>query len=118
MPTAKASAFSAGLERLSKINCVIMTCAIAKSTFYYCMARKLTLPNGENCSLAELETAVGCAPSRQSHVRLQAIRSLWLAGALGIEAQRALVKPPTDASSETWIYLAMINLMVHRLKPG
>ena len=22
------------------------------------------------------------------------------------------------ASSETWIYLAMINLMVHRLKPG
>ena len=43
-----------------------------------CMARKPKQPNGENCSLAELETAVGCAPSRQSHIRLQALRSLLL----------------------------------------
>ncbi|MGC8552395.1 MAG: IS630 family transposase [Phycisphaerae bacterium] len=59
------------------------------------MARKPTQPNGENCSLVELETAATCAPSRQSHIRLQAIRSLLLGVEPGIVAQLAMVKPRT-----------------------
>lgn len=59
------------------------------------MARRRLQPNGENCSLAELEIAVSCAPSRQSHIRLQAIRSLLLGVVPDIVAELALVEPRT-----------------------
>jgi transposase len=40
------------------------------------MARQATLPNAENCSLAELETAMKCSPRLPAFVRMQAIRAL------------------------------------------
>jgi transposase len=39
---------------------------------------KLTMPNAENCSLAELNVAAHAAPTKQSHNRLMAIRELLL----------------------------------------
>lgn len=36
------------------------------------------MPNAENCTLAELETAAGAAVSKRSHVRLMAIKALLL----------------------------------------
>jgi len=42
------------------------------------MARQLNMPNGENCTLAELETAAGAAVSKRSHVRMMAIKALLL----------------------------------------
>ncbi len=42
------------------------------------MSRQAHMPNPENCSLAELETAINCAPARQSHVRLTAIHALLI----------------------------------------
>lgn len=38
----------------------------------------MTLPNPENCSLAELETAMKCAPTRQSFARIFAIRTILM----------------------------------------
>lgn len=42
------------------------------------MARGPNMPNGENCTLAELETAAGAAVSKRSHVRLMAMKALLL----------------------------------------
>jgi transposase len=42
------------------------------------MARQLNMPNAENCTLAELETAAGASVSRRSHVRMMAIKALLL----------------------------------------
>jgi transposase len=39
---------------------------------------KVTMPNAENCSLAELNVAAQAAPTKQSHNRLMAIRALLL----------------------------------------
>ena len=39
---------------------------------------KLIMPNAENCSIAELDTAAKAAPSKRSHNRLMAIRALLL----------------------------------------
>jgi hypothetical protein len=39
---------------------------------------KLTMPNAENCSLAELHVAAQAAPTKQSHIHLMAIRALSL----------------------------------------
>ena len=36
------------------------------------------MPNAENCTLAELETAAGAAVSKRSHVRMMAIKALFL----------------------------------------
>jgi transposase len=36
------------------------------------------MPNGENCSLAELQTAMGTAPTQEAHVRLACMRALLL----------------------------------------
>ena len=41
------------------------------------MSRPANMPNAENCSLAELETAAKAAASRRSHVRLMAIKTLF-----------------------------------------
>lgn len=42
------------------------------------MARRPLQPNAENCSMAELQTAIKCAPTRNSCHRLQAIKALLL----------------------------------------
>ena len=42
------------------------------------MARQATFPNAENCSLAELETAMKCSPRQPGFIRMQAIRALIL----------------------------------------
>src|SRR4030042_5285151 len=42
------------------------------------MARPPNMPNAENCSLAELDTAAGAAASKRSHVRLMAVKALLL----------------------------------------
>jgi hypothetical protein len=39
---------------------------------------KLTMPNAENCSLAELNVTAQAAPTKQGHNRLMAIRALLL----------------------------------------
>ncbi len=82
------------------------------------MARKPTLPNGENCSLAELEAAAGSAPSRQSHIRLQAIRSLLLGVAPDIVARLALVKPRTLAVWVGKFNTSGIDALIDQSRPG
>lgn len=42
------------------------------------MARQTIMPNGENCSLTELETAMGAAPTQKAFVRLSCMRALLL----------------------------------------
>lgn len=42
------------------------------------MARRPNMPNAENCTLAELQTAASAAVSKRSHVRLMAIKALLL----------------------------------------
>ena len=42
---------------------------------------KLTMPNAENCSLAELNVAAQAAPTKQSHIRLT---SGWLLNLNGL----------------------------------
>ena len=42
------------------------------------MAAKLLMPNGENCSLAELETAAYAAPTQKAYRRLWCMRTLLL----------------------------------------
>ena len=42
------------------------------------MGPKPTQPNVENCSLAELDLAVACGPSKRAHFRMLAIKSLLL----------------------------------------
>ena len=42
------------------------------------MSRQPNMPNAENCSLAELETAAGATVSLRSHVRIMAIKALLL----------------------------------------
>jgi transposase len=42
------------------------------------MARKPIMPNGENCSLAELETSANAAPTQKAFVRLSCMRALLL----------------------------------------
>jgi len=42
------------------------------------MSRQPNMPNAENCSLAELDTAAGAAVSLRSHVRMMAIKALLL----------------------------------------
>ena len=42
------------------------------------MARRPNMPNPENCSLQELETAAGAAVSKRSHNRMMAIKALFL----------------------------------------
>ncbi len=42
------------------------------------MARPPNMPNAENCTLAELETAAGAAVSKRSHIRLMAMKALLL----------------------------------------
>jgi transposase len=44
------------------------------------MSRLANMPNGENCSLAELNIAAGAVASRRSHVRMMAIKALLLGG--------------------------------------
>lgn len=42
------------------------------------MARRPNMPNAENCTLAELETAAGAAVSKRSHVRMMVVKALLL----------------------------------------
>jgi transposase len=42
------------------------------------MARMPNMPNGENCSLAELQIAAGSAPSQKAFIRLSCMRALLL----------------------------------------
>jgi len=42
------------------------------------VARQPNIPNAENCTLAELETAAGAAPSRRSYARMMAVKALIL----------------------------------------
>jgi transposase len=42
------------------------------------MARPPNMPNGENCSLVELEESAMAAPSRRTHARMMAIKALLL----------------------------------------
>ena len=42
------------------------------------MGPKPTQPNAENCSLAELDTAIACGPSKRAYFRMLAIKSLLL----------------------------------------
>jgi len=51
------------------------------------MAKPLVIPNGENCSMSELEVASGAAATLKSHRRLMAIRALIL----GISHEQAAV---------------------------
>lgn len=82
------------------------------------MTRKPTQPNGENCSLAELETAATCAPCRQSHIRLQAIRSLLLGVERGIVAQLAMVKPRTLSVWVGRFNASGIDGLIDKSRPG
>ena len=41
------------------------------------MGRHLTVPNSENASLAELETAMHCTPRRRAALRIRAIWALF-----------------------------------------
>jgi transposase len=82
------------------------------------MARKPTQPNVENCSLAELEKAVVCAPSRQSHLRLQSIRSLLMGVEPGIVARLALVKPRTLSCWVNKFNASGIDGLIDRPRPG
>lgn len=59
------------------------------------MARKPPQPNAQNCSLAELETAAGCAPNRASYDRLTAIRSLLLGVEHAVAAKLVMVNART-----------------------
>lgn len=64
------------------------------------MARLATIPNGENCSAAELKTAAQAAPTRRSNVRLTAIRALLL----DVEhAQVATIFGVTRRTLSTWV---------------
>jgi transposase len=51
------------------------------------MARQALKPNPENCSLAELETAIKAAPTQRSAFRLQAIKALFLGAEHDLVAQ-------------------------------
>ena len=42
------------------------------------MARLSNMPNGENCSRAELHTAAQAAVSKRSHIRMMAVKALLL----------------------------------------
>lgn len=64
------------------------------------VSRRPIMPNLENASLAELETACGAAPYREGHDRMMAIRAL----ALGIPpAQVALLHQVTPRTLTHWI---------------
>jgi len=64
------------------------------------MSRERTLPNEENCSLKELETAIECSTSIQSHSRLICIRALLR----GHEFEDVLdIFNVTDRALENWI---------------
>jgi len=61
---------------------------------------KLTMPNAENCSWADLNVAAQAAPTKQSHIRLMAIRALLL----GIwHAQVAALFSQTRQTLSHWI---------------
>jgi transposase len=82
------------------------------------MARRALQPNPENCSLRELETAIKCAPTRQSCHRMQAVKALLLG------AQHEFVGQLYSVTRQTllvWIkaFNAQgIDGLVEKAKPG
>ena len=64
------------------------------------MSRERSLPNTENCSPTELEKAIECATSLQSHTRLLAIRSLLLGHEFD---DMCILFRVTDRTMETWV---------------
>ncbi len=58
------------------------------------------MPNSENCTLAELETAAGAAVSKRSHVRMMAIKALLLG--IAYEQVAALYAVPEKTLSR-WV---------------
>lgn len=82
------------------------------------MVRKPTMPNAENCSLAELETAANCAPKRNAFVRLTAIRVL-LQG-IGHE-QVAMIFAVSRRTLQNWVRKfndAGIDGLIDKPRPG
>lgn len=64
------------------------------------MARKATLPNAENCSLAEIETAMTCSPTQKAFVRMQAIRAVMM----GFDHQQVVaIFMKTRRTIDEWI---------------
>jgi transposase len=82
------------------------------------MARERIMPNGENCSMAELDGAVKAAASAREQVRLRVIKALLL----GITpAQVAELFCVTDRSLLTWIKafnLQGIEGLLDKERPG
>jgi len=77
-------------------DCEQLILAIKSRTWFILgMARKPNMPNAENCTLAELETAAGAAVSKRSHVRLMAIKALLLGFILDQVAALYSVSPRT-----------------------
>lgn len=64
------------------------------------MSRLPNMPNGENCSLVELDIAAGAVPSRRSHVRMMAIKALLLGGTHDYVAELYVVSRRTLS---TWV---------------
>ena len=81
-------------------------------------SRQPNMPNAENCSLAELETAAGPTVSLTSHVRIMAIKALLL----GItHDQVAKLYETTRRNLSRWIdrfNRSGIDGLIQRPRPG
>lgn len=65
------------------------------------MSRPANMPNAENCTLAELDTAAQAAASKRSHVRMMAIKTL----VLGVSHdQVAAIYSITRKTLSRWIH--------------
>lgn len=82
------------------------------------MPTRRLIPNAENCSLSELETAAACAPRKQDCMRMQAIRALLLGNR---HADVADIFSVSDRGLTRWIKAFNergIDGLIDRPKPG
>src|SRR5687767_13108081 len=82
------------------------------------MAPRPVMPNAENCSLAELETAARASPTRRGYVRLMAMRTLLLGHT---PAQTAAIYAVTRRTLQNWIARFNsqgIDGLIDRKSPG
>ena len=82
------------------------------------MAAKVLRPNGENCSLAELETALGAAPTQKAFVRLSCMRALLLGTAKAQVCTLYLVKLNTLNGWIRRFNAAGIDGLIDKKPPG
>ena len=82
------------------------------------MAPRPVMPNAENCSLAELETAARASPTQRGFVRLMAMRTLLLGHT---PAQTAAIYAVTRRTLQNWIARFNsqgIDGLIDRKSPG